>query len=97
MGTYAVIYTYADETPEMAEIRPTHVDFLQKQFDDGRIIVSGRLVDTDPEGALLVMRGESVQDLEELMNDDPLWIGGFITNRRIGKWNVAFNSINHEF
>lgn len=93
MSAYAVVYTYVPESEEMAAIRPTHVEFLKKLHEEGTLLVSGRLLETDPEGALLIIKGDSVSEIENIMNQDPIYDGGFVANRRIGKWNVAFGSI----
>lgn len=93
MTAYAVVYAYVPETEAMAEARPGHVEFLKELHTNGELLVSGRLIEGDPEGALLIIKGESVAEVEQLMDADPLYSGGFIAERRVRRWNIAFGSI----
>lgn len=93
MSAYAVTYAYVPENEEMAAIRPTHVDFLKSLHENGDLLISGRLTDCDPLGALLIIKGESVEEVEEIMNQDPIYSGGFVSERLVRKWNIAFGAI----
>jgi uncharacterized protein YciI len=94
MTAFAVTYTYVPETPEMTETRPAHVEFLQGLHEQGRLLVSGRLTDAEPLGALLIIRGDSVQDVSEIMDGDPFHRDGFVAERLVRRWNIAFGVIN---
>ncbi|MFP5313471.1 MAG: YciI family protein, partial [Actinomycetes bacterium] len=60
MATFAVTYAYADGTDAARDRhRPGHVEFLQAQFDGGRLIKSGPFGPEEAPGALLVVEGES--------------------------------------
>lgn len=93
MAAYAVTYTYVPETEAMTQARPSHVDFLGSLHEKGDLLVSGRLTESDPLGALLIIRGESVEEIEKIMDADPFYSGGYVAQRRIQRWNIAFGSI----
>ena len=93
MSAYAVTYAYVPENDEMAEIRPTHVDFLKSLHENGTLLISGRLTECGPLGALLIIKGDSVEEVEEIMNEDPIYSGGFVSERLVRKWNIAFGAI----
>lgn len=93
MSIYAVTYAYVPETDAMNEARPAHVDFLGTLYENGRLLASGRLVETDPLGALLIITGEDQAEVETLMNDDPLYAGGFVAERLVRRWNIAFGVV----
>jgi uncharacterized protein len=94
MATYAVTYTYVPETEAMTETRPAHVDFLSGLHGQDTLLVSGRLTEGDPLGALLVLKGDSVEEVSAVMDGDPFYDGGFVAERRVRQWNIAFGSID---
>jgi uncharacterized protein YciI len=93
VALYAVTYAYVPETEQMTQARPAHVDFLAGLHEQGRLLASGRLTECDPLGALLVITGDSVADVEALMDGDPFHVGGFIAERLVRQWNVAFGVV----
>ncbi|GAA4776113.1 YciI family protein [Citricoccus nitrophenolicus] len=93
MAAYAVTYAYVPETEEMTQTRPSHVEFLQGLHEQGTLLVSGRLTEADPLGALLIITGDSVDEVSEIMDGDPFHQGGFIAERTVRRWNIAFGSI----
>lgn len=94
MAAYAVNYTYVPETEEMTAARPGHVDFLTDLHSAGTLLVSGRLTEGDPLGALLIIRGESVEEVEKIMDGDPFFSGGFVAERQVRLWNIVFGAID---
>lgn len=93
MAAYAVTYAYVPETEEMVAVRPSHVDFLSGLHEQGTLLVSGRLTEADPLGALLIIRGTSVDQVTAVMDGDPFYAGGFVAERTVRRWNIAFGSI----
>lgn len=93
MSIYAVTYTYVPETEEMVQARPAHVDFLGRLHERGRLLASGRLTESDPLGALLIITGEDRAEVESLMDGDPFHSGGFIAERLVRRWNIAFGVV----
>lgn len=88
MAIFAVTYTYQASDETLAEIRPTHREFLKALLDAGTLLASGPLVGSS--GALLVIRAESVEQVAETLDADPFDIAGVIGERTIVQWNPVF-------
>ncbi|GAA1130762.1 YciI family protein [Citricoccus alkalitolerans] len=93
MTAYAVTYAYVPETEEMVATRPSHVEFLSGLHEQGTLLVSGRLTEAEPLGALLIIKGESVDEVSSVMDGDPFFQAGFVAERTVRKWNITFGSI----
>lgn len=89
MPTFAITYTYSDDAAARDEIRPVHKDFLEAQYTAGRLRASGPIQDGTP-GALLIISGESADEVAELMDSDPFMKHGLIAKREIRNWNIVF-------
>jgi uncharacterized protein len=93
MATFAVTYAYSGSTAARRDqTRPAHVAFLQAQFDGGRLVKSGPFGPEESPGALLIVAGESKQDVEQLMDQDPFHQAGLIQERTIRQWNIFFGA-----
>lgn len=93
MPTFAVTYSYSDVTAAgRDQHRPRHVEFLQSQFDDGRLLKSGPFGPDEAPGALLLINGESKADVEALMNQDPFFQNNLVEERSIRQWNIFFGA-----
>jgi len=51
-----------------------HIDYLQKGFDEGWILVSGPKVSSN--GGVILMKGSSKEEIEEYFSKDPMKIAG---------------------
>lgn len=89
MTTFAVIYTYGNDDAARDEFRPVHKDFLETQYNAKSLLASGPINDDKP-GALLIMSGDSRDDVADLMDRDPFMQEGLIANREIREWNIFF-------
>ncbi len=88
MSFFAVTYHYIDAPDMLAAIRPTHREWLQVQLDAGLLKASGPMVDFA--GALLIVEIEALEQLAELLDNDPFDIAGLIDERVIQEWNPVF-------
>lgn len=93
MSLFAITYRYTDGSgPGRDQYRPIHLEFLQGLFDDGRLLVSGPTDAQGPEpGALLVVTGADVAEVEALMDGDPFSQRGFI-QRTVRTWDPKFGA-----
>ena len=93
MALFAVSYTYTpDSDAGRDEHRPIHLEFLQGLFDSGRLIVSGPTDAAGPNpGALLIISGDSVSAVDELMSQDPFAQRGFV-ERNVLPWEPKFGA-----
>jgi len=88
MATFAVTYTYSASSESLAEIRPIHRAYLADLLATDVLLASGPFVDA--EGALLIVRADSVEAVAEILDKDPFDIAGFISERAITEWNPVF-------
>lgn len=87
MNVYAVEYHYDPAATDlMDEVRPRHRAFLGELRDAGTNIASGPWLGEAP-GALLLMRADSLEALEALLDHDPFHEAGVIQRRDIRQWN----------
>lgn len=93
MELFAVTYSYAPNSDEgRTELRPSHMEFLQGLFDSERLVVSGPVDAAGPTpGALLIIAGDSVDEVDALMAKDPFAVAGFV-ERRVRTWDPKFGA-----
>lgn len=93
MSVFAVTYRYVPGSESgRDEHRPSHLEFLQGLYDAGRLVVSGPTDATGPEaGALLVLRGESVVEVDAALAQDPFAQRGYL-ERTIRSWDPKFGA-----
>lgn len=89
MPTYAVHYTYTDETERRMAVRPAHREFLGGLADQGHVLAAGAYAPHEAPGALLVCRHESAAALEEALQQDPYATEGLLVERRVVEWAPA--------
>ncbi|MEN9608199.1 MAG: hypothetical protein RLZZ06_130 [Actinomycetota bacterium] len=88
MPIFAVTYKYIDDPELINQIRPTHRVWLKELLDQDILLVSGPMVNRA--ASLLIFRGESVEELSALLDNDPLEVAGVIEERIIEEWNTVF-------
>lgn len=88
MPVFAVQYQYVDQPEVVTEHRPAHRDFLRDLLDRGIVLAAGAYTD-GPAGALLIFRGDSVQDIEKLLAGDPFQQLGLVASCEIRAWGQA--------
>jgi uncharacterized protein YciI len=66
---FIIELTYKASLAEIDAQMTAHVRFLKKHYAAGTFLVSGRKIPRD--GGIIVAVGNSRQDVETLMNDDP--------------------------
>ena len=90
MSVFALNYTYGGPAEILAEHRPAHRAFLRELHERGVNLASGPLGD---DGALIVLRVDSAEDVERLIQDDPLVVHGAVTGHEIREWSVTIGSV----
>lgn len=88
MAVFAVTYKYVDDKDAVTAVRPTHREWLGERLAAGQLLASGPMVELPT--ALLIWKAESVEELAELLNQDPFDIAGLIAERVIQQWNPVF-------
>ena len=88
MPTYAVTYHYTATTEHLAEVRPIHREWLAARLAEGSLLASGPMVNRP--AALLIWNATNIEELNQLLDNDPFEIAGAITERTIEEWNTVF-------
>lgn len=90
MNIFAVTYTYGAGTEtERDSIRPRHKDFLAELHTSGRLRASGPV----DGGALLILEGESAEEVSTVLDDDPFRTYGLIAERIVREWTIVFGGL----
>jgi uncharacterized protein YciI len=82
---FAAIIEYAQDKAKIAEIRPTHRQYLGSLKANGQLAASGPF--TDDSGALIVYETASKEDAEALLKGDPFHQNGIFLRWQLRPWN----------
>lgn len=83
MSTYAVIYTYTDDTDLRMATRPAHRDYLTSLPE---LVVAGAWAPDEPAGGLLVFRTADKADMLAIVDGDPYRKAGVVADVQIREW-----------
>ncbi|PRX47500.1 hypothetical protein B0I33_10578 [Prauserella shujinwangii] len=87
--TWFVVETrYVPE--KVAEVRPRHRDYLLALAEQGTVAVAGPL--EDDIGGLIVLRAESRQALEEVLDADPYHLEGALAERTVREFKPVLGA-----
>ena len=92
MSYFLVRYRYSDDTAGRDEHRADHRAFLSGLAEEGVAIATGPLRD-GPAEAVLLFRGESVEQIRELLREDPFAQQGLIESVEVREWDVVIGSV----
>ncbi|RKQ34191.1 YciI family protein [Kocuria tytonis] len=90
MSIFALNYTYGGPPEILAEHRPAHRAFLRQLNERGVNLASGPLGD---DGALILLRADGADEVERLIQDDPLVVHGAVTAHEIREWSVTIGAV----
>lgn len=93
MAVFAVTYTYGPDTDTRMSIRPAHREWQASQLEAGSLLASGPLEDELTPGGLLIMRGESKEQIARLLAQDPYYDAGVIAETVIRSWTPVFGPL----
>jgi len=88
MPVFAVHYSYVDDPARVTEHRPAHRDFLRNLLEAGTVLAAGAYT-AGPAGALLVFRGDSEEQIAQLLQADPFQQLGLVEDCTIRAWGQA--------
>ena len=84
---YAAIIEYSQDKAKIAEVRPTHRQYLADLKAKGRLAASGPF--TDDSGALIVYEAGSPEEAEAILKGDPFHANGVFLRWQLRPWNVV--------
>jgi uncharacterized protein YciI len=91
MPLYAVEYTYSDDASARDEHRRAHREFLGSLAREGTVRLSGP-VEGEPAAALIVIEGDSVESVRQLLGEDPFQQQGLVTAVTVRAWTPVLGA-----
>ncbi len=86
MARFAVVIEYPDPD-RVAEVRPTHREYLAELLAKGKLYATGPFVDN--KGALLVYEAADEAEVRDLLANDPYGKAGVVNVVSIREWNIV--------
>jgi uncharacterized protein YciI len=80
-GMFVIELTYKVDLKEIDAHMRAHVTFLNKYYESGHFLVSGRKIPRD--GGIILAVGESREEVEALIQEDPFYSRGLADFRVI--------------
>lgn len=87
MTVFVVTYTYVSQSQELARLRPERHAFFGRLQQDGSLLASGQLVDSDLGHGMLMVAAPSAERAATILDADPFVHAGLVTRRSISEWN----------
>ncbi|MSQ94067.1 MAG: hypothetical protein EXR98_05865 [Gemmataceae bacterium] len=84
---FAAIIEYNQDKAKIAEIRPTHRQYLATLKANGQLAASGPF--TDDYGALIVYEAATKEEAEGFLKADPFNAAGIFVKYVIRPWNTV--------
>ncbi|MDQ0256596.1 uncharacterized protein YciI [Evansella vedderi] len=89
MKYYAAFLPMLDEEKSQQH-RQEHLDYLDKMSSEGRIFANGRF--PDGAGGLVIYKGESLEQVEGYVKEDPYVIHG-ARSYKIHEWDMIVRQL----
>lgn len=71
---YLILLHYKSDLKTVDSFVPEHARFLQKNYEQGNFLMSGRRIPRT--GGIIVARAESEEKLREIIKEDPFYLNG---------------------
>lgn len=85
---FAAIIEYIQDKAKIAEVRPTHRQYLTSLKESGRLAASGPFM--DDWGALIVYEAATKEEAESFLQADPFNKAGVFVTYVMRPWNPVF-------
>ena len=82
---FAAIIEYTQDKAKIAEIRPTHRQYLTSLRERGQLAASGPF--TDDSGALIIYEAATREEAEKLLQGDPFHKNAIFLQYQLRPWN----------
>jgi uncharacterized protein len=82
---FAAVIEYIQDKAKIAEVRPTHRQYLASLKEKGQLAASGPF--TDDYGALIIYEAASREEAEAFLKGDPFHQAGVFVQWTIRPWN----------
>jgi uncharacterized protein YciI len=85
---FAAIIEYVQDKAKIAEVRPTHRQYLTSLKEKGQLVAAGPF--TDDSGALIVYEAATKEEAESFLKADPFNHAGIFVKYVLRPWNTVF-------
>ena len=82
---FAAIIEYVQDKAKIAEVRPTHRQYLASLIANGQLAATGPF--TDDSGALIIYEAGSKEEAESFLKADPFNQAGVFVSYVLRPWN----------
>lgn len=81
---FAAIIEYAPDPDKISRVRPLHRDYLQALKKNGHVVIAGPFLDDS--GGLLVYEGETAEQVDTFIREDPFFKEGVFVSWVLRAW-----------
>jgi len=85
---YAAVIEYTSDKAKIAEVRPSHREYLTGLLKDNKLVTAGPF--TDDSGAFIVYEAESSEQAESILKADPFCQRGIFVRWTLRPWKAVF-------
>lgn len=97
MRIYVVEYAYDPSIAAIKdELRPSHRAFMRELESQGRLLSTGKLIDSHSTHSLSLVLAENANEALEILDDDPYYTQGFVTKRIAREWMPVVGTFANE-
>jgi len=89
MAYYVLEYRYGD-MDKRAQVRPRHLDYMNRLHDEGVVVLAGPMA--DGAGAMVLLRAEDEGEARGLVEEDPYAVEGVSVDAQLREWNVVIGA-----
>ncbi len=75
---YVAVLTYVKPLEEIDNALPAHIEWLNKNYDNGVFIASGRRIPRN--GGVILAKGTTLEAITKIMQQDPFYKAGLATH-----------------
>ncbi len=89
---FAAIIEYTQDKDKIAEIRPTHREYLTSLLEKDKLVACGPF--TDDSGALIIYEAPTAEEAEALVQNDPFNKNGVFVKYELRPWKAVMANHN---
>lgn len=93
MTVFAVTYHYVEDPEFVTLHRPAHREYLSGLIATRQLLAAGPTSGAQGSRALLLFEVADAAEVEALIDNDPFWVEGVITEREVRLWRVALGTV----
>jgi uncharacterized protein YciI len=89
---FAAVIEYSQDRARIAELRPTHRQYLAALREQGKLAASGPFMDDS--GALIIYEAATREEAEQLLKGDPFHKNGIFLQYQLRPWNPVIANLD---